>query len=204
MTPDMAPSSSEEDPRLRKLTQELCSQLAVNREQVRRLQQQVDELKSRAEKYESPLNRSNYKGPPFEAGTDIERQNAQLIYENRQLNEENSELLSIIKEYETTLQIVMKKFRIQSCEIQRSKLDMQRDYEALLEEERATTSQVLSENVTLQSYISSISSLVREAYNAQTDLDTDILIESLKVENQGLKQMLNIANIDSEVDLQNN
>ncbi|CAG8495889.1 2450_t:CDS:2 [Gigaspora margarita] len=182
MTPDMAPSSSEEDPRLRKLTQELCSQLAVNREQVRRLQQQVDELKSRAEKYESPLNRSNYKGPPFEAGTDIERQNAQLIYENRQLNEENSELLSIIKEYETTLQIVMKKFRIQS----------------------ATTSQVLSENVTLQSYISSISSLVREAYNAQTDLDTDILIESLKVENQGLKQMLNIANIDSEVDLQNN
>ncbi|CAG8750819.1 1983_t:CDS:2, partial [Dentiscutata heterogama] len=164
--------SSEEDPRLRKLTQELCSQLAVNREQVRRLQQQVDELKSRAEKYEGPLNRSNYKGPPFEAGTDIERQNAQLIYENRQLNEENSELLSIIKEYETTLQIVMKKFRIQSV--------------------------MISENVTLQSYISNISSLVREAYNAQTDLDTDILIESLKVENQGLKQMLNIANIDSE------
>ncbi|CAG8809961.1 804_t:CDS:2, partial [Racocetra persica] len=148
MTPDMAPSSSEEDPRLRKLTQELCSQLAVNREQVRRLQQQVDELKSRVERYEGSLNRSNYKGPTFEAGTDIERQNAQLIYENRQLNEENSELLSIIKEYETTLQIVMKKFRIQSCEIQRSKLDMQRDYEALLDEERATTSQVLSENVT--------------------------------------------------------
>ncbi|CAG8803305.1 28069_t:CDS:1, partial [Racocetra persica] len=68
----------------------------------------------------------------------------------------------------------------------------------------ATTSQVLSENVTLQSYISNISSLVREAYDAQTDLDTDILIESLKVENQGLKQMLNIANIvDSEADLQN-
>ncbi|CAG8659936.1 22138_t:CDS:2 [Cetraspora pellucida] len=203
MTPDMAPSSSEEDPRLRKLTQELCSQLAVNREQVRRLQQQVDELKSRAERYEGPLNRSNYKGPTFEAGTDIERQNAQLIYENRQLNEENSELLSIIKEYETTLQIVMMKFRIQSCEIQRSKLDMQRDYEALLDEERATTSQVLSENVTLQSYISNISSLVREAYDAQTDLDTDILIESLKVENQGLKQMLNIANIDTETNLQN-
>lgn len=53
-------------------------------------------------------------GPPFDAGTDLERQNARLIYENQQLNEENSELLSIVKEYENTLQVMMNKFRVQS------------------------------------------------------------------------------------------
>jgi len=34
---------------------------------------------------------------------------------------------------------------------------------------------------------------VREAHDAQSDLETDILIESLVIENQGLRQMLNIA-----------
>ncbi|CAG8456967.1 17517_t:CDS:2 [Acaulospora morrowiae] len=184
---------TEEDPRLRKLAQELCSQLAINREQVRKLQLQIDEIKSRTEGSDGSLNRPNFRAPPFESGTDLERQNALLIFENQQLNEENSELLAIIKEYETTLQVMMNKFRVQAYEIQQSKFDMQRDYEALLEEERRAKSQVLVEHASLLSQISKVGSIVREAYDAQTNIDTDILVESLYIENQGLRQLLRIA-----------
>lgn len=41
----MTPTNPEEDPKLRKLTQELCIQLASNREQIKKLQQQVEDLK---------------------------------------------------------------------------------------------------------------------------------------------------------------
>ena len=34
---------------------------------------------------------------------------------------------------------------------------------------------------------------MREAYDAQSDLETDTLVESLIIENQGLRQMLKIA-----------
>ncbi|CAG8576376.1 4430_t:CDS:2 [Acaulospora colombiana] len=71
---------------------------------------------------------------------------------------------------------------------------MQREYEALLEEERTKKSQVLIENATILSQISKVGSIVREAYDAQIDIDTDILVESLCIENQELRQMLGIAN----------
>lgn len=58
---------------------------------------------------------------------------------------------------------------------------------------KATTAQVLSENALLQTHLSNLGNLVREAYDAQSDLETDILVESLVVENQGLRQMLKIA-----------
>jgi hypothetical protein len=45
----------------------------------------------------------------------------------------------------------------------------------------------------LQSHLSNLGNLVREAYNAQSDTETDILINSLITENQGLRQMLKIA-----------
>ncbi|CAG8540390.1 8871_t:CDS:2 [Diversispora eburnea] len=187
----MAPTNPEEDSKLRKLTHELCNQLATNREQIRTLQHQVEDLKSRTENLEGPfISRSiNYRGPSFEVGTDLERQNARLMLENQQLNEENSELLSIVKEYEGTLQVMMNKFRVQSYEIQQSKLSMQRDYEKLLEEERTKNSQILIENASLLTQISKISKIVRKAYDAQVDLDTEILLESLYIENQGLRQM---------------
>ncbi|CAJ0907221.1 2341_t:CDS:2, partial [Entrophospora sp. SA101] len=125
--------------------------------------------------------------------TELERQNAFLTFENQQLNEENSELSLIIKEYENTLQIIMNKFRSQSYEVQQNKLELKQHYESLLNEEKSQKEQIISENVSLQTHISTISSLVRQAYDAQSDLENDILLESLIIENQGLRQMLSIA-----------
>ncbi|CAI2171775.1 4878_t:CDS:2 [Funneliformis geosporum] len=185
MTPDLT-SGSEEDPRIRRIVHELCNQLAYNREQTRQLQKQSSELKGRVEEYNGSLFRPNYR--------DIERQNAQLIYENHILNEENAELTAMVKDYEQSLKTIMMRFRYQAYEIQQSKLDMQRNYEILLEEQRSTTAQVLSENASLQTHLSNLGNLVREAHNAHSDLETDILLESLVIENQGLRQMLEIAN----------
>ncbi|GES90698.1 hypothetical protein GLOIN_2v1569824 [Rhizophagus clarus] len=164
------------------------------REQTKLYKKQISELKGRAEECGGPLYRQNYRGPPFDTGTEIERQNAQLIYQNQSLNEENAALTAIVKEYEQSLKTIMMKFRYQAYEIQQSKLEMQRSYEILLEEQRATTAQVLSENALLQSHLSNLGNLVREAYNAQSDSETDILVNSLITENQGLRQMLKIAN----------
>ncbi|RIA87666.1 hypothetical protein C1645_827452 [Glomus cerebriforme] len=191
MTPDL--TNNEENPRLRNLAHELCNQLASNREKTRLYKKQISELKGRAEEFDGHLYRPNYRGPPFDTGTEIERQNAQLIYENQLLNEENVALTAIVKEYEQSLKTIMMKFRYQAYEIQQSKLEMQRNYEILLEEQRATTAQVLSENVLLQSHLSNLGNLVREAYDAQSDSETDILVNSLVIENQGLRQMLKIA-----------
>ncbi|GBC08093.1 hypothetical protein RclHR1_00790043 [Rhizophagus clarus] len=192
MTPDL--TNNEENTRLRNIAHELCNQLAINREQTKLYKKQISELKGRAEECGGPLYRQNYRGPPFDTGTEIERQNAQLIYQNQSLNEENAALTAIVKEYEQSLKTIMMKFRYQAYEIQQSKLEMQRSYEILLEEQRATTAQVLSENALLQSHLSNLGNLVREAYNAQSDSETDILVNSLITENQGLRQMLKIAN----------
>jgi len=92
------------------------------------------------------------------------------------------------------LQLVMDKFRVQAYKMQQSKIGMQREYETLIEEERAITAHVLSDNTALQSHIVNIGNMVRQAFDAQSDMETDILVESLCVENQGLREMLDIAN----------
>ncbi|CAG8563837.1 2017_t:CDS:10 [Ambispora gerdemannii] len=175
------------------LVAELCTQLASNREQIQSLEQQVIELQNRADEFTGPLIRASIRAPPFESGTsEIERQNVRLIYENQQLNEENASLSSLVKEYETTLQVMMSKFRLQAHEIQQSKLQMQREYESLLEKERRKNAQISLENVQLHLHLTAVGNLVRQAYDVQTDLDTEILLESLCIENLGLREMLGI------------
>ncbi len=44
MTPDLT-SGNEEDPRIRKIANELCTQLAFNRDQTRQIKKQFGELK---------------------------------------------------------------------------------------------------------------------------------------------------------------
>ncbi|CAJ0842023.1 4027_t:CDS:2 [Entrophospora sp. SA101] len=193
MAPEMI--SIEDDPvRLKKFIQDLCNQLAINRDHTKNLEQKLEILRNRTQELENPILCQNFKVPPsFESGTELERQNAFLTFENQQLNEENSELSLIIKEYENTLQIIMNKFRSQSYEVQQNKLELKQHYESLLNEEKSQKEQIISENVSLQTHISTISSLVRQAYDAQSDLENDILLESLIIENQGLRQMLSIA-----------
>ncbi|CAH1765995.1 6413_t:CDS:2 [Entrophospora sp. SA101] len=186
MAPEMI--SIEDDPvRLKKFIQDLCNQLAINRDHTKNLEQKLEILRNRTQELENPILCQNFKG------TELERQNAFLTFENQQLNEENSELSLIIKEYENTLQIIMNKFRSQSYEVQQNKLELKQHYESLLNEEKSQKEQIISENVSLQTHISTISSLVRQAYDAQSDLENDILLESLIIENQGLRQMLSIA-----------
>ncbi|CAG8444144.1 14351_t:CDS:2 [Ambispora leptoticha] len=211
MTPDNTSNMIADEETLNRtwhLVAELCAQLANNREQIKSLEQQVVELQNRADGFTGPLIRASIRGksmrnflsisvsklaPPFESGTsEIERQNVRLIYENQQLNEENASLSSLVKEYETTLQVMMSKFRVQAHEIQQSKLQMQREYESLLEEERKKNAQISLENMQLHSHLSAIGNLVRQAYDVQTDLDTEILLESLCIENLGLREMLGI------------
>lgn len=43
--------------------------------------------------------------------SELERKNAQLIIENQSLLHENKQLNTLLKEYETTLETVMSKFR---------------------------------------------------------------------------------------------
>ena len=49
--------------------------------------------------------------PPETFESELERKNAQLIIENQSLLHENKQLNTLLKEYETTLETVMSKFR---------------------------------------------------------------------------------------------
>ncbi|RUS25557.1 hypothetical protein BC938DRAFT_471969 [Jimgerdemannia flammicorona] len=108
---------------------------------------------------------------------------------------------------------------------------MQRDYEALLEEERVsiiiyirplsgtvpcqahnlpcpnlvcsavillaspqrTSSALLADNLSMQHGLSQLSSLIRQAYDADNDFSSNVLVEQLLVENRSLREMLGIA-----------
>ncbi|KAF8743673.1 hypothetical protein AX14_001205 [Amanita brunnescens Koide BX004] len=64
--------------------------------------------------------------------SELERKNAQLIIENQSLLHEHKQLNTLLKEYETTLETVMSKFRNHSLAAQRHELTLTRHYETLI------------------------------------------------------------------------
>ncbi|RUS22346.1 hypothetical protein BC937DRAFT_89619 [Endogone sp. FLAS-F59071] len=124
---------------------------------------------------------------------ELQRQHKAVVTQNQFLEQENAQLQVLVKDYEAGLEIVTKKFRTHTHAAQQSKFLMQRDYEALLEEERRTTSTILADNLAMQHSLSQLAALIRQAYDADNDLPSNTLVEQLLVENQSLREMLGIT-----------
>jgi len=116
------------------LIQELSEHIALNQKMAASLQSQTVTLKDQAKNVTSGfvLRRFNVDLSKETFESEIERKNAQLIIENQSLLHENKQLNTLLKEYETTLETVMSKFRNHSLAAQRHELTLTQHYETLI------------------------------------------------------------------------
>ncbi|GAA5893973.1 hypothetical protein JCM5296_004122 [Sporobolomyces johnsonii] len=120
--------------RLWGLLSELSAQLSHNRQQTEELHRRADELKAQAIHTQTgfTLRRFNLDVSKEEFDSELERLNVSLVMENQALQQENRQLSSLLKDYESTLEAVMGKFRAHAHATQQHHLELIRHYESLL------------------------------------------------------------------------
>ncbi|BGP32411.1 hypothetical protein JCM10296v2_004192 [Rhodotorula toruloides] len=120
--------------RLWGLLSELSAQLSQNRQQTEELHRRAEELKTQAVHTQTgyTLRRFNLDLSQEEFDSELEKLNVQLVMENQALQQENRQLSSLLKDYESTLEAVMGKFRAHAFATQQHHLELIRHYESLL------------------------------------------------------------------------
>ncbi|KIL71654.1 hypothetical protein M378DRAFT_6361 [Amanita muscaria Koide BX008] len=134
-TPITPPSMETDLLRALQLIQELSDQIAQNHKMASSLYAQtVVVKKDQASVVTSgfSLRRFNVDISKETFESELERRNARLNLENQALLHENKQLDSLMKEYETTLETVMSKFRNHSYTGQRHEHTLTRHYEILI------------------------------------------------------------------------
>ncbi|KAH7886168.1 hypothetical protein F5I97DRAFT_1878060 [Phlebopus sp. FC_14] len=116
------------------LIHELSDQLAHNHKLSNALQTKASSIKEQAAHCSSgfALRRINTDISKGFFESELERMNAQLIIENQTLLHENKQLSLLLKEYESTMETIMSKFRNHALAAQNHELTLTRHYEALL------------------------------------------------------------------------
>ncbi|KAG0150561.1 hypothetical protein CROQUDRAFT_652153 [Cronartium quercuum f. sp. fusiforme G11] len=120
--------------RLWHLLAELSSQLTQNRDQCEQLKKQAEDLKTQAIHTGTgyALRRFNVDLSKEQFESELERMNAQLVVENQTLQHENRQLTILLKDYETTLEQIMTRFRTHAHSTQQHELDLTKYYESIL------------------------------------------------------------------------
>ncbi|TPX45470.1 hypothetical protein SeLEV6574_g03846 [Synchytrium endobioticum] len=90
------------------------------------------------------------------------------------LQKEVQVLNQIIKQYESTLDIVMGKLRAQAVTAQREKMELQVKLQKALDDERAISQSLRTENAILQSRLDDAFRAIREALGAASEDLTDL------------------------------
>ncbi|KAF6754356.1 hypothetical protein DFP72DRAFT_1010073 [Ephemerocybe angulata] len=120
--------------RIWQLVSELSEQLAHNQKMASTLHSQAHSLKEEADhtaqgftlrRYNTDISKETFE-------SELERNNAQIIIENQTLLHENKQLSLLLKEYESTLDTIMTKFRTHALAAQQHELTLTRHYEGLL------------------------------------------------------------------------
>ncbi|CUA72175.1 hypothetical protein RSOLAG22IIIB_00838 [Rhizoctonia solani] len=150
--------------RLWTLVCELSEQLNTNKAATASLQAQANALKGQAihngtgfalRRFNTDLSKEVFE-------TELERMNAAIVIENQTLQHENKQLNSLLKEYETTLDTVMTKFRNQAHAAQQHELNLTRHYETMIIQLQAQTQAVVLNASTNHSQaVSRLSNLLR-------------------------------------------
>ncbi|KAG1754806.1 uncharacterized protein EDB91DRAFT_1095669 [Suillus paluster] len=116
------------------LIHELSDQLAHNQKISTTLHSQAASLKDQAVHVGSgfALRRFNTDISKEIFDSELERLNAQFIIENQTLLHENKQFSLLLKEYESTMETIMSKFRNHALAAQQHELTLTRHYEGLL------------------------------------------------------------------------
>ncbi|KAJ3055225.1 hypothetical protein HK097_011108 [Rhizophlyctis rosea] len=162
----------------------LTEQWQENRDLIRALQEQAKALRNEI------ITNDTTGGPPRERGpidfAEFDTKYAELQKENQLLNQ-------TIKQYETTLEIIMAKFRAQTQTIQKEKHDLQLQLESVLEEERQSNAILRKENTFLQERLDESLQVMRQAVRSDEDSNVEGFFTSLTQENESLREILKIS-----------
>jgi len=114
------------------------------------------------------------------------------------LSKENQMLNQVVKDYESTLDIIMNKYRLQTKTMQSEKQNLQLKLENDIFKEKSNVQKLMNENKELQEKLNRCISVMREALAASEEVDNDneLLIQSLINENNGLKSILQISQMN--------
>ncbi|KAG0033854.1 hypothetical protein BGZ82_005966 [Podila clonocystis] len=149
--------------KLWKLTNELTAQLVFNRNATLELKQQLADLQAKTADMSIPVSGEVVFNSQEHADINLRIANERLVEENLQLQEQ-------VKEYERWMEFIMTKFRLQN------------ELAARLQEE----------NTMLQARLADVGVMARKVINEEY-YNTEAMIESLEMENQGLREMLGVA-----------
>ncbi|KAF9138279.1 hypothetical protein BGX30_009331 [Mortierella sp. GBA39] len=150
--------------KLWKLTNELTAQLVFNRNATLELKQQLADLQTKTAQGSVSVAQD------ITIFSNQEHADVSLRIANERLMEENAQLQEQVREYERWMEFIMTKFRLQN--------------ELAL--------QLQEENAVLQARLVDVGAVARKAINEEY-YNTESAIETLELENQGLREMLGIA-----------
>ncbi|KXN90095.1 hypothetical protein AN958_05100 [Leucoagaricus sp. SymC.cos] len=220
--------------RVWQLVSELSEQLARNQELATSLKNQAVVLKVlHSTSYSLPLfrliplegradqscsgfslRRFNVDISQEEFDSELERLNAQIIIENQTLLQENKQLSTLLKEYESTMETIMAKFRNHAAAAQQHELTLARHYETLMHTREsqgiaadATVNTVMLQSLHrlsrhLQPLLRLMSGEEVETEPSSPPLDTSLDPSSLPQEIEELQRLMQVleeqANIEFE------
>ncbi|KAI9346367.1 hypothetical protein BD770DRAFT_463100 [Pilaira anomala] len=189
-----------------KLTTELASQQQNNQDLASGLTNQLTELKQKADtKYTDddvfipyPLS-AEQRDEVLETlkerlETALSEQQKTLAV-NRELEKECNELQMLLKEYESGLETVANKLRTHASASTEGQLRLRREYEALLNAEKGTTTALFMENTMLQTQLRQLSKSLREAYRDEGIDVHDEELAQLRQENRDLLELLKVSKL---------
>ncbi|KAF9968670.1 hypothetical protein BGZ70_000515 [Mortierella alpina] len=151
--------------KLWKLTNELTAQLVFNRNATLELKQQLADLQAKTTVQGSVTIASDVSQTRSQEHADYT-----LRIANERLMEENSQLQEQLREYERWMEYIMAKFRLQN----------------------ELTHRLQEENAILQARLVEVGAIARKAITDEC-YNTESIIETLEIENQGLREMLGVA-----------
>lgn len=196
--------------RVWRLVQELSAQLKTNQQETERLRRYVE--------HNPPTNVVNR--PPSTNGTtngesdsdesslvneiaNVRHAYSVLLDENASLKIENDELSQLCAEYEIGLTKTMDQIRTHEYQVTTSTLVLHKNYASQLDSAKELNQALQDENVAMQGQLNKLSSLVRDAFENFTDVESESIIEALRIENEALRSRLEALDdeIESDKDL---
>ncbi|KAF9932467.1 hypothetical protein FBU30_008170 [Linnemannia zychae] len=172
--------------KLWKLTNELTAQLVFNRNATLELKQQLADLQAKIAQgtvtVAHDVSAYNYQ----------EHADFNLRIANERLMEENAQLQEQVREYERWMEFIMTKFRLQNFAMAQSRKEAMQEAYKMAEQEGELAQQLQAENAILQARLIDVGAVARKAINEEY-YNTESAIETLEIENQGLREMLGIA-----------
>lgn len=183
--------------RVWRLVQELSSQLKTNQLETERLRRYV-ELNPPVTLYHdsSTANGATKSGEANQLDELVQLRHAYslLLNERDSLKIENDECTQLCAEYELGLENAVDQVRSHEYDITESTLVLHKNYASQLDAERETNQILKAEAIEMQEQLNKLSTLIRSALGNFIDVESESIIEALRIENEALRVRLQDSN----------